>query len=172
MISPALRGREGVQPFLYGLLNVLSASGIVFANKAVLSNFGFSFTYALTLIHTCTTVVGMLVFARLGLFEVKKMAKRDVAPLAAAYVAYIVFSNLNLKLNTTIIVLAGGCLFFGDQMPLKKLIGVSVALTGIIWYSQLKLGMARTPAKAATLPELLQAKDLLPELSADPKSPN
>lgn len=36
----------------------------------------------------------------------------------------------------TVIILMGGCLFFGDQMPLKKLAGISVAMFGIIWYSQ------------------------------------
>ena len=30
----------------------------------------------------------------------------------------------------------GGCLFFGDEMPLKKLAGISVAMVGIVWYSQ------------------------------------
>lgn len=32
----------------------------------------------------------------------------------------------------------GGCLFFGDEMPLKKLAGISVAMTGIVWYSQVR----------------------------------
>ena len=32
------------RPVAYGLLNIVSASGIVFANKAVLSTFGFHFT--------------------------------------------------------------------------------------------------------------------------------
>lgn len=36
----------------------------------------------------------------------------------------------------TVIILMGGCMFFGDQMPLKKLAGISVAMMGIIWYSQ------------------------------------
>ena len=36
----------------------------------------------------------------------------------------------------TVIILAGGCLFFGDDMPLKKLAGINVAMFGIIWYTQ------------------------------------
>ena len=36
----------------------------------------------------------------------------------------------------TVIILMGGCMFFGDEMPLKKLGGISVAMGGIIWYSQ------------------------------------
>lgn len=39
----------------------------------------------------------------------------------------------------TVIILMGGCLFFGDEMPLKKLAGISVAMFGIVWYSQASL---------------------------------
>lgn len=39
----------------------------------------------------------------------------------------------------TVIILMGGCLFFGDEMPLKKLAGISVAMVGIVWYSQVSL---------------------------------
>ena len=39
----------------------------------------------------------------------------------------------------TVIILAGGCVFFGDEMPAKKLGGIAVAMSGIVWYSQLKL---------------------------------
>ena len=42
---------------LYMLLNILSATCIVFANKLVLSVYKFHFVYALTLIHTVTTMV-------------------------------------------------------------------------------------------------------------------
>lgn len=38
----------------------------------------------------------------------------------------------------TVIILMGGCLFFGDEMPLKKLAGISVAMCGIVWYSQVR----------------------------------
>ncbi|EIE22332.1 hypothetical protein COCSUDRAFT_6302, partial [Coccomyxa subellipsoidea C-169] len=257
------------KPVAYGLLNIVSASGIVFANKAVMTTFGFHFIYALTLIHTITTLLGMKVFCYMGLYEAKKLPKIAIAPLAGAYVGYIVLNNLNLQLNTvgfyqiskiavapavllaeavffgkrasrkvvaaivvmgsnwvgwgvgggavastalyqiwagtkqkelgagsmqplgwadpipgtllgyqysfaaiaaiaisaalgllvslstflvigatssltynvvghikTVIILMGGCMFFGDEMPLKKLAGISVAMSGIIWYSQ------------------------------------
>lgn len=45
------------------LVQVVSASGIVFANKAVMTTFGFKFIYALTLIHTIFTLVGMQIFS-------------------------------------------------------------------------------------------------------------
>ena len=88
------------KPIAYGLLNVVSASGIVFANKAVMTTFGFHFIYALTLIHTLATLVGMKVFAYIGMYEKKKLPKMSVASLAAAYVGYIVLNNLNLQMNT------------------------------------------------------------------------
>jgi hypothetical protein len=33
----------------------------------------------------------------------------------------------------TVIILAGGCLLFGDTMPPKKLAGVGAAMAGIVW---------------------------------------
>jgi solute carrier family 35 protein E3 len=33
----------------------------------------------------------------------------------------------------TVIILTGGCLFFGDEMPLKKLAGIAIAMAGIVW---------------------------------------
>lgn len=44
-------------------MQVVSASGIVFANKAVMTTFGFKFIYALTLIHTLCTLIGMQIFS-------------------------------------------------------------------------------------------------------------
>ena len=35
-----------------------------------------------------------------GMFEKKVLAKRALAPLAVAYVGYIVLNNLNLQINT------------------------------------------------------------------------
>eukprot|EP00882_Tetradesmus_deserticola_P010725 GHRQ01011326.1.p1 GENE.GHRQ01011326.1~~GHRQ01011326.1.p1 ORF type:complete len:302 (+),score=107.75 GHRQ01011326.1:144-1049(+) len=51
----------------------------------------------------------------------------------------------------TVIILTGGCMFFGDEMPPKKLLGVGVAMAGIVWYTQLKIGsaQAKLAAKAA-----------------------
>jgi hypothetical protein len=66
----------------------------------VFANCHFKFTYALTWIHTLFTLAGMVVFARAGMFEVKKLPARKLIPLAAAYVAYIVLCNLSLNINT------------------------------------------------------------------------
>lgn len=38
----------------------------------------------------------------------------------------------------TVIILMGGVVLFGDRMPLDKLLGISLAMLGIIWYSQVR----------------------------------
>lgn len=88
------------KPVAFAILNITTASAIVFANKAVMTTFGFHFIYALTLIHTLATLVGMKVFAYFGMFEKKKLPKISIASLAGAYVGYIVLNNLNLQMNT------------------------------------------------------------------------
>jgi len=60
-----------IKPIVYGVFNVSVGCGIVFANKAVLSVFNFKFVYALTLVHTIVTMIGMWMFAAGGIFEVK-----------------------------------------------------------------------------------------------------
>jgi len=116
----------------YGLMNIASATGIVFANKTVFSIYNFTFTYALTFIHTLVTLAGMGMFRSYGVFEARTelMGKEGVKvrngsssedqrslahsltrslahprrqtklfSLAAAYVGYIVLCNLNLNIN-------------------------------------------------------------------------
>lgn len=41
----------------------------------------------------------------------------------------------------------GGCLLFGEEMPLMRLAGICVAMAGIVWYSVLKLGEVTTAAR-------------------------
>ena len=60
--------------------NIVSASGIVFANKAVF-NLGFHFTYALTWVHTVFTLLGMVAFSKFGMFEVKQLPQRRLVQL-------------------------------------------------------------------------------------------
>lgn len=131
-----------VKPVAYGLLNIMSASGIVFANKAVFATFGFKFTCALTWIHTVFTLVGMRLFLMAGIFQYKKLPQLAVAPLAAAYVGYIVLCNLSLNVNTvgfyqvmkiavapTVMVL--DLLLFRIVPPVRIVLAVLVVCAGI-----------------------------------------
>ena len=72
---------------------------IVFANKAVLTIINFRFVYALTLLHVLTTLAGMMAFAAAGLYEKKKLPLRPLISLSAAFVGYIVFWNISLKVT-------------------------------------------------------------------------
>jgi solute carrier family 35 protein E3 len=47
----------------------------------------------------------------------------------------------------TVIILTGGCLLFGEEMPLMRLAGICVAMAGIVWYSVLKLSEVTTAAR-------------------------
>ena len=49
----------------------------------------------------------------------------------------------------TVIILTGGCMFFGDEMPLKKFLGIATAMLGIVWYSQAR-GPPPGSAKASS----------------------
>lgn len=64
----------------------------------------------------------------------------------------------------TIIILAGGVIFFGDSIGKKKLGGIMVAMGGIIWYSQIKLEEARNAASNALKSDL--------PISIQPGTPN
>lgn len=57
------------------------------------------FTCALTWVHTVFTLVGMRLFLAAGLFEKKELPQAEMLPLAAAFVGYIVMSNLSLNIN-------------------------------------------------------------------------
>lgn len=72
-------GLEGhIKPIVYTIFNISVGCGIVFANKAVFSVFNFKFVYALTLVHTVVTMVGMWIFAAGGIFEVKRFKAMEV----------------------------------------------------------------------------------------------
>ena len=43
----------------------------------------------------------------------------------------------------TVTILAGGCILIGDTMTLTGLMGVTIALAGISWYSHVQLTAAR-----------------------------
>ena len=82
------------------MLNVTATCFIVFANKAVFSVFNFQFMYALTLIHSVVTALGMVGFAAVGFFTVKKLPPSQTVPLALSFVGYVVFWNYSLRLNS------------------------------------------------------------------------
>ena len=81
------------------MVNVASATCIVFANKTLFTHFGFHFVYALTLVHVITTLAGMHLFAAMGLYERKRLPITPLLSLATAFVGYIVFWNISLQVQ-------------------------------------------------------------------------
>ena len=74
-----------VRAVLYIMLNIASATGIVFANKLVLSVYRFHFVYALTLIHTVVTMVrGMLMIGLDNRLTVAQPASRTLTAAGAS----------------------------------------------------------------------------------------
>ena len=69
---------DWLRPVALGFLNVVAATSIVFANKAVSFFYGFNFTVTLTLCHTLTTFAGLLLFCQLGVFKKKEARKLQV----------------------------------------------------------------------------------------------
>ncbi|CAL8469506.1 g9047 [Coccomyxa elongata] len=135
--------KSNIKPIVYGVFNVAVGCGIVFANKAVLSVFNFKFVYALTLVHTIVTMIGMWIFAASGIFQVKRFHALQVAPLAAAFVGYVVFWNLSLQMNSVgfyqlskIMVLpsvaALECLVTGRRLTRMECAAIALVVVGVV----------------------------------------
>lgn len=93
-----------IKPIVYTIFNISVGCGIVFANKAVFSVFNFKFVYALTLVHTVVTMIGMWMFAAGGIFEVKRFKAMEVGGHWRAYPAclspcHTLFGALGQALN-------------------------------------------------------------------------
>jgi solute carrier family 35 protein E3 len=97
---------------------------------------------------TPAAVAGILVSAVLGLLV---NLSTFLVIGATSSLTYNVVGHVK-----TVIILAGGVVFFGDSMPLKKLGGIAVAMLGIVWYTQIKMqeGRAAAPAKPISAGDL------------------
>lgn len=82
------------------LINLFAGCGIVFANKAVFQTCKFNFTVALTCIHTIVTLIVARVLRWTGFITPKRIPRRSLIALAAAFTGYIVLCNASLELNT------------------------------------------------------------------------
>ncbi|KXZ48558.1 hypothetical protein GPECTOR_27g729 [Gonium pectorale] len=72
----------------------------------------------------------------------------------------------------TVLILTGGCVLFGEDMPWKRFMGICLTMTGIIWYTVLSAQAAQAPAQAAipvkeASPVSPEKERLLPEGKAD-----
>lgn len=69
-------------------------------NKTAMDNYGFKFASTLTCFHLCCTFFCLLIAAKLGVFEIKRLPVREVAKLAAGTMGFITLTNLSLQHNS------------------------------------------------------------------------
>ncbi len=81
-------------------LNFTSSISIVVVNKLVMDKFGFKYAVTLTGFHLACTFLLLLLTARAGVFEIKRLPLLQVAKLAAGTMGFITLTNLSLQHNS------------------------------------------------------------------------
>lgn len=82
------------------VLNLVSACGVVFANKAVLSICGFRFSLLLSCIHTSVSLCVATILRVFKVVQPKPVPSSSLISLAVAFSGYIILCNVSLALNT------------------------------------------------------------------------
>lgn len=82
------------------VLNFASSTLLVVMNKLAMDTYGFKFATTLTAFHLTCTFFLLLLSAKLGVFEIKRLPIRDVSKLAAGTMGFICFTNLSLQHNS------------------------------------------------------------------------
>ena len=99
--SPKIQGNEIFKlEYLYIILNLGSAVGIVMANKWVFSKEGFNFGTILTCIHFFVTYLGLVGCAYFNVFTPKKINVKSVLPICISFCGFVVLTNLSLVYNS------------------------------------------------------------------------
>lgn len=81
-------------------LNFFSSTSLVVMNKLAMDKYGFKFATTLTCFHLCCTFLLLLISAKFGVFEIKRLPILNVAKLAAGTMGFITFTNLSLQHNS------------------------------------------------------------------------
>ncbi|KAK9831047.1 hypothetical protein WJX74_001133 [Apatococcus lobatus] len=126
----------------YILLNVTSSTCIVFANKMVMTTYGFHFPYALMLLHASFNFCGINIASYMGLFPQKTVPRLKITPLAFAIVAFVCLTNLNLerqsvtfyqitKIAVPPVVIAIEASLFGKHVTLQTSCAVALVCFGV-----------------------------------------
>lgn len=82
------------------ILNFSSSTALVVMNKFAMDKYGFKFATTLTAFHLTCTFILLLLSAKLGIFEIKRLPIKDVSKLAAGTMGFICFTNLSLQHNS------------------------------------------------------------------------
>lgn len=125
-----------------GLLNLSSVVTIVVANKVVMTTYKFSFPVCLTWFHSIVTALGMYAMAAGSMFQVKRVPWSKSAPVACAYVGFVIFNNLSIQINTvgfyqiskimiTPVVVIVEYFAYGKTVSRQKLMAIALLMFGI-----------------------------------------
>lgn len=110
--------------------------------QVVMTNYKFGFPVCLTWFHSIVTALGMLCMAAGGMFTVKKLPWSKSAPVAAAYVGFVVFNNLSIQYNTvgfyqiakimiTPVVVLVEYVAYGKTVSRQKMFAIALLMFGI-----------------------------------------
>lgn len=91
--------REHVRVMSGCATNILSSIGIIFLNKYIFAHCQIK-TMTLTAIQMAFTSLGLVLCLQLNTFTRKSAPLTKVLPLAIAFCAFVVFTNLSLEYNT------------------------------------------------------------------------
>lgn len=86
--------------YLYIILNLTSAIGIVMANKWVFSVEKFNFGTILTCIHFLVTYIGLAGCAYFNVFTPKSINIKSVLPICFSFCGFVILTNLSLVYNS------------------------------------------------------------------------
>ena len=80
-------------------LNLASAIGIVFLNKAIYVHTKFP-NMTLTFVHFIVTSFGIHLCSWLDVFSPKSLRIKNILPLSVSFCGFVVLTNLSLQFNT------------------------------------------------------------------------
>lgn len=80
-------------------VNILSSIGIIFLNKYIFAHCHIQ-TMTLTALQMVFTSLGLVICLKMKTFVPKQVEITKVLPLATAFCAFVVFTNLSLEYNT------------------------------------------------------------------------
>jgi solute carrier family 35 protein E3 len=133
-------------------LNVLASISIVLVNKMVYDWYNFKYGTLLTFLHFVFTFLGLEVFQRCGLFEVKKLSIMSVVPLSLSFCGFVVLTNISLQLNTvgfyqlakvltTPVIVVIQSMYHGETFPMNIKASLAVTCLGVAIASATDVGL-------------------------------
>ena len=80
-------------------VNLISSIAVIQLNKYIYTNYGYP-NMSLTCLHFIFTFMGLLLFAQLGVFKIKKVAILKMLPMSISFCGFVVLTNYSLEYNS------------------------------------------------------------------------